>query len=58
VQVEAVDLGVMGGGALLEGVDGRGVEAVLDEAEGGAPEWETAYSSVCQSSGRAVTKAV
>jgi hypothetical protein len=46
VQVEAVDLGVMGRCALLEGVDGRGIEPVLDEAKGGAPEWVNAYSSV------------
>lgn len=38
VQVEAVDLGVMGRCALLQGVDRTCVESVLNEAEGGAPE--------------------
>jgi hypothetical protein len=38
VQIHAVDLGEMGGGPVLQRVDGRGVESVLDVAEGGAPE--------------------
>jgi hypothetical protein len=38
VKVETVDLRVMGRRALLEGVDGGGVKAVLDEAQRGGPE--------------------
>lgn len=58
VKVKAVDFGVVSRRALLESIDGRSIQAVLDEAQCSGSKWMAIYSSVSQSSGRAVTKAV
>lgn len=58
MQVETVDFGVVSRYSLLQGIDGRSIEPILDKLQSSPSKSTNLYSSVCQSSGSAVTKAV